>query len=155
MTLLTSNFYSILYYNSEIWHLPTLKPELNQMLLSASAKALKITQKNPNAMESYVNVHKSCERALPGQLLEYKHAILLHNVYNNQIPKDDWVDLNFNQILTSRQTKFKTLKSNNFKVGNNKLTTRFTALNGKVTLSDLNLSLDSFKCKYKNILLSH
>ena len=43
--LLTSNFYSILYYNSEIWHLPTLKPELNQMLLSASAKALKITQK--------------------------------------------------------------------------------------------------------------
>ena len=127
--------------------MPTLKPELNQMLLSASAKALKITQKNPNAMESYVNVHKSCERALPNQLLEYKHAILLHNVYNNQIPKDDWVDLNFNQILTSRQTKFQTLKSNNFKVGNNKLISRLAALNGKITLSDLNLSLESFKCK--------
>ena len=41
LTLLTANFYSILYYNSEIWQLPTLKPELNQMLLSASANALK------------------------------------------------------------------------------------------------------------------
>ena len=26
LNLLTSNFYSILYYNSEIWHLPTLSP---------------------------------------------------------------------------------------------------------------------------------
>ena len=64
-------------------------------------------------MESFVNVQKSCERALPTQLLEYKHAIVLLNVYNTQIPKDDWVNLNFNQILTSCQTKFKTLKSNN------------------------------------------
>ena len=26
LTYLTSNFFSILYYNSEVWHLPTLKP---------------------------------------------------------------------------------------------------------------------------------
>ena len=105
-------------------------------------------------MESYVNVYKSCDRAVPNQLLEYKHAIVLYNVYNNQIPKDDWVDLNFNQILTSRQTTFKTLKSNNFKVGNNKLISRLATLNGKITLSDLNLTLNNFKCKYKKLLLS-
>ena len=90
----------------------------------------------------------------PKSTMEYKHAIVLHNIYNNQIPKDDWVDLNFNQILTSRQTKFQTLKSNNFKVVNNKLISRLATLNGKITLSDLNLSLDSFKCKYKKLLLS-
>ena len=28
--LLTSNYYSTLYYNSEIWHLPTLSPHLKQ-----------------------------------------------------------------------------------------------------------------------------
>ena len=27
-TLVTSNFYSVLYYNSEIWHLPQLNPYL-------------------------------------------------------------------------------------------------------------------------------
>ena len=137
-----------------MWHLPSFKPELHQMLLSASAKDLKVTQKHPNAMESYVNVHKSCKRALPSQILEYTHAIVLYNVYNNQIPKDDWVDLNFNQILTSRQTKFKTLKSNNFKVSNNKLISRLATINGKINLSDLNLSLNNFKIKYKKLILT-
>ena len=40
--LVTSNFYSILFYNSEVWHLPSLKNTLKQSLLSASAKALKL-----------------------------------------------------------------------------------------------------------------
>ena len=39
--IITSNFYSILYYNSEIWHLQSLKQNLKQKLLSASAKAIK------------------------------------------------------------------------------------------------------------------
>ena len=40
--LLTSNYYSVLYYNSEIWHLPTLSPHLKLKLLSASANAIKL-----------------------------------------------------------------------------------------------------------------
>ena len=154
ITLLTSNFYSILYYNSEVWHLPNLKPELNQMLLSSSANALKISQRHPDRMESFTNVHKNCKRALPIQIIEYKHAILLHKLYNDQIPVSDWVELNFNQILTSRQTLFKVTKNNNFKVGNNKLTSRISILNGKIPLKDLNLSLNAFKVKYKKIMLS-
>ena len=40
LQLLTSNFYSIFYYNSEIWHILSLKPEIKQQqLLSASAQA--------------------------------------------------------------------------------------------------------------------
>ena len=31
LSLLTSNFYSILFYNSEVWHIPSLKPELKQI----------------------------------------------------------------------------------------------------------------------------
>ena len=37
--LLTSNYYSVLYYNSEIWLLPSLSPRLKQKLMSASANA--------------------------------------------------------------------------------------------------------------------
>ena len=58
LNLLTSNYYSILYYNSEIWHLPSLSPETKQMLLSASANALKISQKN----QSYAILHKHPQR---------------------------------------------------------------------------------------------
>jgi hypothetical protein len=41
-SLLTSNFYSILYYNSEVWHLPTLNPVSKNHLQAASANALKL-----------------------------------------------------------------------------------------------------------------
>ena len=41
-TLITSNFFSILFYNAEIWLLPKLNKILKSNLLSASANALKI-----------------------------------------------------------------------------------------------------------------
>ena len=40
--LLTSNFYSILYYNCEVWLSEGLSPRHKQQLLAASANALKI-----------------------------------------------------------------------------------------------------------------
>ena len=46
-----------------------------------------------------------------------------------------------------------TSKSNNFIVGNNILSTRLLTLNNKIDLTDLNLSLDTFKIKYKEKLL--
>ena len=154
LKLLTSNFYSILFYNSEVWHLPNLKPSLKQLLLSASTNALKLCQRTPDMYESFINIHKSCQRATPNQMIVYKHAILLHKLYNNNLPKADWVELNFQQILTSRQTTFKIIKSNNYLVGNNLISSRLTVFNNKIDLNDLNLSLDSFKVKYKEKLLT-
>ena len=67
----------------------------------------------------------------------------------------DWIDLNFNQTFNSRQLNFNKIKTNNFIVGNNILNTRFTILNSKIPLIDLNLSLESFKVKYKSIMLNN
>ena len=86
-------------------------------------------------------------------MILYKHAILLHKLYNTHQPQTDWIELNFNQIITSRQSHFRIIKSNKYIVGNNLISTRLAVLNGKVLLDDLNLSLDSFKVKYKKIML--
>ena len=153
LTLLTSNFYSILYYKSEIWHLPSLSPPLKQLLLSASAAALKLTQKIPNRMQSFINIHIECKRALPEQMILYKHSILLHKLYNNKLPEVEWTALNFQQSLTTRQTKFVVIKNQNRKVGNNILTNRLHILNNKILLNDLNDSIDTFKVKHKKIFL--
>ena len=59
------------------------------------------------------------------------------------------------QTLNSRQSNFNIIKSINYKVGNNILANRLSILNNKIALSDLNLSLDSFKCKYKLSLLAN
>ena len=68
--LITSNFYSELYYNSEIWHIPTLNVDLKQQLLSASAIAPKIYRDNDTRMMAFIDSHKINE-----QYMFYKHSL--------------------------------------------------------------------------------
>ena len=68
--LITSNFYSILYYNSEIWHLPTLKATLKRSIKGASSNALKICTKNYNYIMSYDQLHSINNPAQPAQILK-------------------------------------------------------------------------------------
>ena len=80
--LVTSNFYSIMYYNAEIWHLPSLKTSLKQKLLSASAQALRVCCKTDVNMMSFVNIHSFCNRATPEQMMRYRLALSLFRLYN-------------------------------------------------------------------------
>ena len=105
--------------------------------------------------ESFKNIHATCKRATPDQYILYKHAILLHKLYNTHLPVTDWIDLNFNQSLTSQQTSFKIIKTNKILVGNNLWSSSLSISNSRIPLEDLNLSLDSFKSKIqKKELLS-
>ena len=153
LQLITSNVYSVLYYNSEIWHLPSLKNSLKQKLLSVSARALKISMFYPDPMISFINIHEMNKRATPESMMQYKLAIQLFKLYNSNDHSLEWIDLNLNQVLTSRQTKFTILKTNNIKVGLNKLTNRLAILNGKIPLDWLNVSIDTFKIKCKKLML--
>ena len=150
-TLLTSNFYSILYYNSEIWHIPALKPYLKNLILAASSKALKICDPYCPPHTSYLDLHSKNLRATPAQFLMYKHSLLLYNVYNNHTPPTDWMDINFNQNFNSRDQNFRVFNNSNYKVGKNKISERLCILNGKIPLEWLNLEKDTFKinCKLK------
>jgi hypothetical protein len=82
-TLLTANFYSILYYNPEIWHLLTLNQHSKHLLLPTSAKALTLCIKSQPVMYSYSDIHTLTKRATQPQIQIYKHAILLVNLYNS------------------------------------------------------------------------
>ena len=152
--IVTSNFFSILFYNSEIWHLPTLNNNLKHALLVASANSLKMCLHYPVEMISYHNLHKMTNRATPEMLCNYKLALQLYKTYNQQMPTDEWLHLNFNQIITSRQTLFMTSKNNNLKVGMNCLTNRFQHLNGKIPLCWLNKSYLGYKLDCKKLFLS-
>jgi hypothetical protein len=152
-SLITSNFYSILYYNSEVWHLPTLNPVSKNHLLAASANALKLCTPNYDRTMSFETLHVLNGRANPTNLMKYKHAILLYKIYNRGEPPKDWLALNFNQVLPRRQTYFAAIKDQNFKIGSNILSNRLTTLNHKIPLQWLNLSIDTFKVKCKTLFL--
>jgi hypothetical protein len=154
LQLLTANFYSILYYNSEIWHINKLSHNLKQILLSTSAKALKLCQKHVDNSISFINLHRIHNRATPDQMLKYKHALLLYSVYNNNRPNMEWLMLNFQQILTSRQTNFEFIRTNHYRVGQNILINRLSTINRLIPLEWVNLSKSLFKINCKNKFLS-
>ena len=153
-TLLTSNFYSLLYYNSEIWQIPSLNPISKQQLLSASAKALKLCSYNNDQMISFMDIHVQMKRATPCQMLKYKHALLLHKLYNFMEPIAEWILMNFNQIITGRQENFIIQKHNNYKIGSNILCNRLSTLNNEIPFSWLNMPISTYKvnCKKKYLL---
>ena len=101
LQLVTANVFSVLYYNSEIWHLPSLKTELKQKITSISARAIKTCMYYPDRLISFINIHKMNNRALPDSFMHYKTAIQLYKLYNSNEQSHDWICLNFNQILTT------------------------------------------------------
>jgi hypothetical protein len=46
-------------------------------------------------MMSFETLHLLNGRASPVNLMKYKHAILLHKIYNKGEPPEDWLALNF------------------------------------------------------------
>ena len=154
LQLITSNFYSILYYNSELWHVPSLKNGLKQKLLSSSAKAIKMCVKYCTRDISFINIHRIYKRATPEQFLLYKHALCLFKLMTSTNYTIEWVALNFNQIITSRQTTFMALRANKRKVGLNAFTNRMFILNSRIPFTWFNMSLDTFKihCKREFIM---
>ena len=145
LAFVTSNFYSILFYNSEIWHLPSLKNSLEQKLLSSLAKAIEVCVKYSTRDVSFIDLH--------AMYLSYKMAISLYRHYNSENYSLEWVSLNYNQIITSRQTKFISSKAHIKRVGINALANRFYILNNTIPFFWLNLSYITFKLKCKSQFL--
>ena len=154
LQIVTSNVYSVLFYNSEIWHIPSLKSNLKQKLLSTSALALKMCLKNNDPMISFERLHQIAKRATPEKMMLYKHAILLYKMYNSENHSNEWVHLNLNQVITSRQTKFNILKTNQLKVGLNAPANRLHSINNYIPLTWLNYSFNTFKIKAKDLILN-
>ena len=95
--LLTSYFYSVLYYNSEVWQLPTLHNSLKKQLLAASAAGLKILSLNSDLRISFEQLHSMNERATPIKMMHYKLALQLYKNFNDVNQNETWMDLNFQQ----------------------------------------------------------
>ena len=119
--LLTSNYYSVLYYNSEIWMIHTLSVANKKLLLSTSANALKVAYNYRFPFVSFMTIHSMAGRATPSMMTNYKLALMLHKIYNSTNQSDEWIHLNTNQVFTSRQTSFHVNRQNNLTVGMNAL----------------------------------
>ena len=152
--LLTSNFYSILYYNCEIWLLASLSPFLKQHLLAASANALKSLNNYSDIQISYEQLHRLHKRAAPMEMMKYRLAIQLFKIYNGAMINDDWMDLNNQQNFNERHNSVQIFDTSRLRVGKNIIMNRMTSLNRQINYDWLNLSLTGYKLKVKELFLT-
>ena len=152
--LLTSNYYSSLYYNSEIWLSPVLKYDVKQSILSASANALRACMPTPNRFILFEEIHKNCSQPTPQCIGLYKLSLLLYKTYNKKQIDKDWLDLADQIIVTGRQKYFSCFKNNNYKIGMNSLVNRVYFIRDRIDLELFNLMLPCFKLIMKSEFLS-
>jgi hypothetical protein len=135
--------------------LNNLKQNLQRDLLTASSNAIKVCLHYPNRMISYINLHKMTNRANPCMYMKYKLFLLLYKTFNMQSPISEWIELNFNQFFTSRQTNFMSNANNRHAIGSNSLCNRFNHLNDLININHLNLNFKSYKIVCKKLFLTY
>jgi hypothetical protein len=86
LQLVTSNFYSVLYNNSEIWNSPYLSYHSKQLLMSASGHALRFCLHYQVPNVPFVDLHKITKRTSHQSVGLYKIAIQLFKTYNLLLP---------------------------------------------------------------------
>ncbi len=74
LALTINNFYSILFYNSEVWLSIYTNDSVKHKLFVASSNALKVCQHYPDRLTSFLDLRKISKRATPMMLSEYKLA---------------------------------------------------------------------------------
>jgi hypothetical protein len=120
LQLITSNFYSILFYNSEIWHSSYLNDNLKHKLFVTLSNALKLSLHYPEQSFSFKDLHKITSKATPNMIINYKCAFQLFKTYYDCLPVNEWLYLNVNQILIS-QNNFSINRSFQSKIGKNSM----------------------------------
>ena len=152
---LISLFYSKLYYGSEVWHLPGRSMTQNKKLKFASANALRSCDKSMTIFHTHTQIHLKAKRALPDQMINYKHSLTMYKLFRTCQPEQEFVSLNFQLNQNPRFTMLNFFKRQKYESGKNILLNRLSHLNNKINKSWMDLSLDSFKVKCKMLFLQN
>ena len=151
--MITAIFFSKLYYGAEVWHFSGLTRELHKKLKYASANALKLCTPDVTILSTHSEIHKMADRATPMKMCQYRHAILLYKMFNSIICENEFIQMNFQLFDNARNPKIVFIRNQNYDVGKNTLLNRFCDLNNMIDKSWLELSLDTYKVKCKEMFL--
>ena len=151
--MLTSLFSSKLYYGSEVWHIPGRTAAQNKKLKLASANAIRSCDRTLTIFHTHTQIHSISNRALPDQMLNYKHAISMYKLFNTCQPDTEFINMNFQLNQNPRLNHVNFFSRQNYTSGMNILLNRLAHLNDKIEKSWLHQSLNTFKINCKKLFL--
>ena len=123
------------------------------MIKLASANALRIVSNNIKIFHTHTEIHKMTKRALPDQMIKYKHALMMYKLLRNCMPDNEFMHLNFQANLNPRLQHHSFLRRQNYIVGDNILLNRMCNLNSSILKCMTNQSYLSYKLKCKEMFL--
>ena len=84
-------------------------------------------------------------------MCNYKHALLLHKLFNLEVPKKDYIDLYFQQVINGRTGTLSFVRTNNYKIGLNLICNRMHIINNRIEDIWMSESLHTYKIRRKKI----
>ena len=75
------------------------------------------------------------KRALPDQMIQYKHALMMYTLFRQCMPDNEFMHLNFQANMNQRLEHHSFMKTQNYNVGNNILLNRMCSLNNTINKS--------------------
>ena len=154
INMITSLFYSRLYYGAEIWLIPSLKYNIKKKLLNISTQALRIAAEDVFHTFNAEEIHVMFNRFTPNQMMNYISLLNLYRCINNKIPEQIWIDLQFKYLPLTRTNKFILAPANRLKVGINSLSNRLSYASTLITNDDLNKEYIAFKILAKRTVIN-
>ena len=88
----------------------------NKMIKNASANASRTIMSDITIYHSHTQIHAIAGRALPDQMIKYKHALMLYKLIQQCLPNDEFVQLNFQANLNQRQQYHNFIRMQNYSV---------------------------------------
>ena len=125
----------------------------NKMIKLASANALRIISNEITIYHTHAEINPMTKRALPDQMIQCKHALLMFKLLRQCTPDNEFVHLNFQANLNQRLQYHNFLKIQNYAVGSNILLNRMCTLNNKIPKDMTNGSYTTYKLKCKELFL--
>ena len=124
------------------------------MIKYASANALRIITNEITIFHKHTQIHNMTSRALPDQMIRYKHALMLYRLMRQCTPTEEFIQLNFQANLNQRLQSHNFIKSQNYSVGSNILLNRLCCLNNVIPQTWTSESYLSYKLKCKKLFLT-
>ena len=95
---------------SDVWHLPERTDAQNKMIKYASANALRIITNEITIFNTNTEIHQITRRALPDQMIQYKHALMMYKLLRNCIPDNEFMHPSQSQPETTTPQFFENPK---------------------------------------------
>jgi hypothetical protein len=89
LKLMTSSYYSVLFYNSELWNPSNLNHQSKQRLLSARGNALRVCYHYQLQDVSFSDLHRLAKKTTPNEIGKFKIAMQLCRTFSFMMPVNE------------------------------------------------------------------